>query len=56
MTVRVIGFKYDQVEKVDCDNCGAVLEYTRVDITVYRYTAMIDCPNCKQEVEVPNGR
>ncbi len=53
--VKII--KYGQNKRVTCPRCGAVLEYTRTDITIKwvghdNFKKYIMCPVCLKSIEV----
>jgi DNA-directed RNA polymerase subunit RPC12/RpoP len=59
MAVKVINVNPKRPLKVDCQECGAELEYMPIDVKEYHghdYTGgadgykWIDCPNCSKKV------
>lgn len=57
--VKVVGQDPSTVKKALCKNCGAILEYYKIDVKEYRgvdYSGgsdgkeWIDCPQCSHEV------
>ena len=69
MVIKVIGRSKDPdwilkdpeiVQQIDCRNCGAILEYTRSDTFVHRYSACgssesdrrLECPECESFIYI----
>lgn len=57
--VKVVGQDPSTVKKALCKNCGAILEYNKIDVKEYHgvdYSGgsdgkeWIDCPQCNTEV------
>ncbi len=57
--IKIVGQDNTVMKRVTCQNCGAILEYTKSDVKEYHGTdysggpdgrEWIDCPKCLKEI------